>query len=156
MKAAKSAGLVGTLLLVVSAAMLMTAGPAQAEVSCHKINAKGVGQDLGGGMTEAQIIGGGLLQGTTEAAFVITADTPPAFPFEGTVTFTTKKATLTVTITGTFDVSTGNFAASGPVSGATGKLAGATGTLTFEGTQDLSTGVFTEDVTGLICVDLAP
>ena len=37
---------------------------AQAAVSCHKINAKGIGQDLGGGVTNANIDGGGLLSGT--------------------------------------------------------------------------------------------
>jgi hypothetical protein len=41
------------------------ASPAAAAASCHKINAKGVGQDLGGGNTTANINGGGLLNGTT-------------------------------------------------------------------------------------------
>jgi hypothetical protein len=44
----------------------------------------------------------------------------------------------------------------GPVTGATGKLAGATGTLLFEGVEDLSTGMFAENVTGVICVNLSP
>ena len=51
---------------------------------------------------------------------------------------------------------TGEFSASGPVTDATGKLAGATGTLPFDGVEDLSTGSFVEEVTGLVCVDLAP
>ncbi len=44
------------------AGMLLLAGSVQAGTggeSCHKINAKGVGQDLGGGSTTARIIGGG-------------------------------------------------------------------------------------------------
>lgn len=143
------------LVLVVVAAVVM-AGQAHAGVSCHKINAKGVGQDLGGGNTEARIIGGGLLNGTTQATFAITGGAPPVFLIEGTVTFTTKRATLTVVAAGTFNVATGAFAATGPVTGATGKLAGATGTLTFEGVQDLATGEFVEDVSGLVCVNLAP
>jgi hypothetical protein len=46
---------------IVATTGLFIAGQAYAGVSCHKINAKGVGQDLGGGNTEAYIIGGGLL-----------------------------------------------------------------------------------------------
>jgi len=41
--------------LFVVAVSLLAVSPAHAAVSCHKINAKGVGQDLGGGMTQAQI-----------------------------------------------------------------------------------------------------
>lgn len=78
------------------------------------------------------------------------------FTIAGTVVFTTSQATLSVTVTGTFDVSTGEFASTGPVTAATGKLAGATGTLLLEGIEDLSTGAFAEDVSGLVCVDLAP
>jgi hypothetical protein len=126
-----------------------------AAVSCHKINAKGVGQDRGGGVTEAQLIGGGLLHGTTLGSFAITGGTPPDLSFSGTVTFTTKHATLIVTVVGTFNVANGNFIASGPVTAASGKLSGATGSLMLEGVQDLPTGKFVEDVTGLICVDLA-
>jgi hypothetical protein len=142
--------------LVVAAIALASVGQAHAAVSCHKINAKGVGQDLGGGVTTARIIGGGLLHGTTAGNFMITGGSPPVLSIAGTVTFTTKQATLTVSVAGTFDVSTGDFAATGPVAAATGKLAGATGTLLLEGVQDLSTGSFVEDVTGLICVDLSP
>jgi hypothetical protein len=127
---------------------------AQAEISCHKINAKGVGQDLGGGITRAQIIGGGLLHGTTQARFTITGGAPPAVSVSGTITFTTKKALLTVTVDGIFDVVGGKFMTAGPVTAATGRLSGATGMLAFEGAQDLATGVFTEDVSGLICVDV--
>jgi hypothetical protein len=142
--------------IVVAATALALFGQAHAAVSCHKINAKGVGQDLGGGVTTARIIGGGLLHGTTAGNFMITGGSPPVLSIAGTVTFTTKQATLTVSVAGTFDVSTGDFAATGPVTAATGKLAGTTGTLLLEGVQDLSTGSFVEDVTGLICVDLAP
>ena len=86
---------------------------------------------------------------------MITGGTPPDLSFSGTVTFTTKHATLIVTVVGTFNVANGNFIASGPVTSASGKLSGATGSLILEGVQDLPTGKFVEDVTGLICVDLA-
>lgn len=152
----KVVGRVVLLLLFVGVGTLMTASQALAAVSCHKINAKGVGQDLGGGVTEADIIGGGLLQGTTAGNFVITGFSGTVASFAGTVVFTTNQGTLTVTVAGIFDVATGEFSASGIVTGATGKLAGATGTLLLEGIQDLSDGRFVEDVTGTICVDLAP
>ena len=38
----------------------------------------------------------------------------------------------------------------------TGRLTGMTGQLTLRGVEDLSTLASTEDVTGEICVDLAP
>ena len=140
--------------MFVIAAAFVGVGTTQAGVSCHKINAKGAGQDLGGGITTAQIIGGGLLHGTTQGNFSI-AGGPPEFSIAGTVMFTTKHSTLTVGVTGTFNVAMGNFIATGPVTVATGKLGGATGTLTLEGVEDLATGKFVEDVSGVICVDLA-
>lgn len=145
----------GILRSVLSVTCVLFASHVSAGVSCHKINAKGEGQDLGGGITEARIIGGGLLHGTTLGSFAITGGAPPVFTIAGTVAFITKHATLTVTVAGTFDVSTGDFVASGPVSAATGKLSGATGSLVLDGVQDLATGKFVEDVTGLICVDLS-
>ena len=141
------------------AGIVLLAAPVQATTggqSCHKINAKGVGQDLGGGSTTAQIVGGGLLHGTTAGAFAIVGGAPPAFAIAGTVVFTTNAGTLTVGVSGTFDVSTGAFTSTGLVTGSTGKLEGATGSLTLEGVQDLGTGAFTETVTGSICVDLSP
>ncbi|MEO5742021.1 MAG: hypothetical protein ABIS29_15650 [Vicinamibacterales bacterium] len=135
---------------------LMMVSPAQAAESCHKINAKGVGRDLGGGLTEARIIGGGLLHGTTEGNFTVIGFSGTVASFVGTVEFTTRQGTLTVTVAGTLDVATGEFSAAGTVTGATGNLAGATGDLSFEGLEDLADGSFVEDVTGEICVDLAP
>lgn len=142
-------------LSLLTASMLAFASGADAAVSCHKINAKGVGQDLGGGMTQAQVIGGGLLHGTTAASFAV-GGAAPVFLLNGTVTFTVNRATLTVLVGGSFDVSTGIFIVSGPIASATGKLAGATGTLMLDGVEDLATGKFTEDISGLLCVDLAP
>ena len=144
---------------------LVQAGRATAAVSCHQINAKGAGQGApaqpgdppGLIRTVAQIRGGGLVQGTTEAAFQVTGSTPTGIAFGGDLTFTTNRATLTVDLDGSLDLATGEFDASGEVGGATGKLEGATGTLTLAGVQDLldPAGSFTETVSGEICVDLA-
>jgi hypothetical protein len=154
MKVAKSV----LLILCVGLSTLLVAGDAnaKADVSCHNIRAKGVGQDQGGGVTTARIIGGGLLHGTTVGNFVVTGFSGTVATLGGTVVFTTNNATLTVTITGSFDVVSGEFSASGPVTGATGQLAGATGNHLFGGIEDLSDGTFVEDVTGQICVDLGP
>jgi len=137
--------------------MLVMLSPVQvaaAGVSCHAINATGAGQDLGGGNTTAQVSEGGLLQGTTAGSFAISG-APPIFGIAGTVTFTTNKGTLTAGVAGTLNVFTGDFAAAGPVTGATGKLDGATGSLSFAGNENLGTGSFTETITGSICVDLS-
>jgi hypothetical protein len=141
-------------LLIVLA--LIVVSPVQAATSCHNINAKGVGQDLGGGVTRADIKGGGLLQGTTVGNFAITGIAGTVATIEGIVTFTTNQASLSVTVAGTLDVATGEFDAAGSVTNATGKLAGATGDLVFAGVENLSDGSFVEDVTGSICIDLAP
>jgi hypothetical protein len=148
------------LILGIVAASLVVLSPVQvaaAGVSCHTINATGAGQDLGGGNTTAQISEGGLLQGTTAASFSIVdvSGFPPILGIAGAVTFTTNKGTLTAGVAGTLNVLTGDFAAAGPVTGATGKLAGATGSLSFAGNENLGTGSFTETITGNICVDLS-
>jgi len=144
--------------------MLVQAGPATATVSCHQINARGEGRGAppqagdppGLIRTVAQIRGGGLLQGTTEAVFQVTGSTPTGIAFAGDIDFTTNRATLTVDLDGTLDLTTGEFAASGDVTEATGKLDGATGTLTLAGRQNLldPAGSFAETVSGQICVDL--
>src|SRR6266545_7395481 len=81
-----SSGLMSTLVMV----------PAQAAGGCHNINAKANGQDAGGGVTHAQVIGGGLLQGTTDGNFTITGFTGAVASIAGAVTFTANNATLTV------------------------------------------------------------
>jgi hypothetical protein len=140
------------LAVLVVAINLMTIAPAQAAGSCHNINAKGQGQDLGNGVTNAQIIGGGLLHGTTVGHFTVTGLSGALASIAGTVAFSANKATLTVAVAGTFDLSTGAFNASGPVSASTGKLAGATGSVSFAGTENLGNGSFVEDIDGNICL----
>ena len=148
--------LVKTLLLLLLLIPAATAAPAAAAVSCHVINAKGVGQDVGGGVTRAEILGGGLLHGTTNAAFTITGLSGTVASFTGTIVFTVNNATLTATVNGTLDLSTGEFNATTSSISGTGKLAGATGSLTFSGVENLADGSFKETVTGEICAELAP
>jgi hypothetical protein len=142
--------------VIAFAVAAITPAVALGGTACHSIDATGVGQDLGGGHTVAQISDGGLLQGTTAAAFEITGLSGTVASFAGTITFTTNRGTLTATVAGTLDLATGAFSATTSSLSGTGKLAGASGSLAFDGVENLATGAFTEDVTGLICVDLAP
>ena len=71
------------LFLFTFAATLIMVGAAHAAVSCHKINAKGAGQDIGGGITQAQIIGGGLPHGTTQGIFAVTGVCHRSSPSQG-------------------------------------------------------------------------
>jgi hypothetical protein len=142
-------------LLCVAATGLLVAGGAHAksasqDESCRSVHATGAGQDLGGGNTAATISHGGLLNGTTSGHFVISG-APPVFTINGTVAFTTKHGTIVATVAGTFDVTTGAFTASGPLSSGTGSLAGITGTLTLTGVENLATGAFTETISGTLC-----
>jgi len=148
------------LLLLVIAPALGTFADARAAESCHKINAKGVGQQVSDTETTATILGGGLLHGTTYGDFSGSipdySNYPPIIAFsEGTITFTTNRGTLTVTVAGTMEFTlTGQmiFIGEGAVTDAAGKLAGATGNLHFDAVEDMTTGSFVETVTGNICV----
>lgn len=135
---------------------MIAPGTASAAPSCHNINGKGAGQDPGRGQTVARIGGGGLLRGTTAGDFTVTGASGTILNISGKVTFTTHQGTLTVSVSGTLDTITGTFRTAGPVTASTGKLASATGSLTFDGTENLGTGSFVEDVSGTVCVDLAP
>src|SRR5918912_1012370 len=152
----------GTILLVLVALAVAGAAPASAHgaVSCRPINAKatGVGQELGGGQVQvtAQVIGGGLLHGTYEASFTIVGFSGTVASFEGPIVFTVAGGTLTAQVTGTLDVTNGQFQATSTSITGTGRLAGATGSLTFSGVENLVTGSSTETITGVICVDLSP
>jgi hypothetical protein len=143
-------------LLIALAMVPIGPAPGLAATSCHAIDASGVGQDLGGGRTVAQISDGGLLQGTTAASFTITGFSGTVASFAGTITFTTNRAMLTAHVAGTLDVATGAFSATTSGMSGSGKLAGATGSLVFNGVENLAAGAFTETIGGSICVDLAP
>jgi hypothetical protein len=126
-------------------------GGSPTDAGCRPVHGVGAGQDLGGGNTMATITHAGVLNGTTTAHFDITGGAPPAFTIAGTLVLTTKQGTLTVSLAGTFNVATGVFNASGPITASTGKLAGSTGTLTLSGVENLATGAFTETITGTLC-----
>jgi len=145
-------------LLILTALAISAVAPATAlgGTSCHRIDASGVGQDLGLGQTVAQISDGGLLQGTTAASFAITGFAGTVASFAGTITFTTNRGSLTASVAGTLDVATGAFSATTSSLSGTGKLDGATGSLAFDGVENLATGAFTEVIVGSICLDLAP
>jgi hypothetical protein len=145
-------------------ALLAVPGPAVAAKSCRAISATGTGSGAPAEpgdppnlvRTQAQLADAGLLQGTTAAAFTITGATDTGVSFAGPLTVTTNRATVVLDLTGTLDLTTGQFVGSGPIVAATGKLFGATGSLTLSGQQDLTdpAGHFTETVSGSICVDL--
>jgi hypothetical protein len=139
-------------------ALSLAAGiPARAEVTCHKINAKGEGAFTGPTTTESQIIGGGILHGTTTAELFITGTDPTtgALTFEGTLVLTNEHGTLTLDIfDGLYDPVTGEFSNDSVVTSGTDRFAGATGELTFHGFV-FPDGAFIDDaIVGEICVDL--
>ena len=94
----------GKLLLAAVVASLLASSPLRADDGRHKINARGVGritsQTPTGGTTVSQIIGGGLLNGTTKSVLVFTGfdlDTGDVF-YEGSLVLTSKHGTLTLAI----------------------------------------------------------
>ena len=101
--------------------------------------------------TTATVTKDPLLKGTLSGHFVVTGAPTPDLPFAGAVTFTTKKGTLTVGVTGVLDTTTGDFMTSQPVTAGTGRFAEATGHLMVTGNQD-ATGAFTETIDGRLCL----
>jgi hypothetical protein len=145
-------------MLVLLSAMVVTAGGAQTTSaavghdSCLSVHARAIGQNLGGGHTQATIVHAGILNGTTVGQLVITGGTPPVLTVMGTGVLTTHNGTLTVSVVGTFNGATGEFRATGQVVHGTGIFAGATGVLTFVGLEDLTSGSFTQTITGTVCL----
>ena len=106
--------------------------------------------------TSSQIIGGGILHGTTTAMLTITG--PPVSnvaPFDGTLVLTTNQGTLTLEIlNGMFNVATGEFSNQSVVTTGTGRFDGASGGLFFHGFT-FPDGTFIDDeVSGTICVQV--
>ena len=145
-------------MLVLLAAAVVTAGGAQTTSaavphdSCLSVNARSIGQNLGHGQTTATITHAGILNGTTTGQLQITGGTPPLLTVVGTGVLTTHHGTLTVNLAGTFNTATGVFQATGQIVHGTGMLAGATGVLTFVGLEDLTSGRFTQTITGTVCL----
>jgi hypothetical protein len=131
------------------------------EKGCHKINAKGKGITINpspaGATTEADIIGGGILNGTTRAEFVFTGPPDPQtgeIPFDGELVLTTKHGVLTFNaVNGALNGGTGKFSTELYVIGGTGRFSNATGSLFISGITNLDTGDFTEDISGEICLN---
>jgi len=142
-------------LLVLVLALLTSFTPAYASGQRHKINAKGTGQLTSPTTTAGQIIGGGLLHGTTTAELNITAvdDLTGDAAYVGTFVITTKHGTLTFNDVGVFNLRTGAFNSHSTVVAGTGRFAGATGDLYFAGVVDLPTGSFTDEISGAIFLD---
>lgn len=145
---------------------LVGASPAGADDDCVTVDTTGSGQGITppGEIPIRTIatIDSGLLQGTTAAAFVPTGLADGVLSFAGDIVFTTVEedddeggdvSTLTVALTGTLDVVTGDFVASGDVVSGTGEFDETTGSLVLAGVQDLVDGSFTETVTGELCLD---
>jgi hypothetical protein len=121
---------------------------------CTPIRAAGVGQDLGNGQTTATISSHGLLLGTTAAGFTVTGQVGTVASFMGPIVLTNRFGTITAPVTGTLDVSTGDFRSSSTTLSGSGAYQVITGSLTFSGNENLLTGAFTELITGDLCVTI--
>ena len=153
---ARLAGWAGAVLT--AAAVLV---PAQADAAarvadhqrCTPVEATGVGDDLGGGRTEATLSVAGVPVATSAAAFTIGAVDGTVAGFTGPIVLTPLRGpgTLTAQVAGTFDLASGAFRATSTSLSGTGPLKKVTGTLTFAGVEDFADGSFTESVTGQLC-----
>jgi hypothetical protein len=75
-------------------------------------------------------------------------------PFTGPLVFTPTghSGTITAQLAGSFDVVTGVFSARSTSVSGVGALHGVTGTLAVLGTENFTTGAFTETLSGTLCV----
>jgi hypothetical protein len=120
---------------------------------CVPVRATGVGQDLGGGKTQATISRHGLVVGDTMAAFTIYQVVGTTASFTGPIVFTNALGTLTAQVAGTFDVASGAFRATSTSLTGTGLLHRVSGSVTLQGLEDFGTLRFTETITGRLCLD---
>ncbi len=159
-RATKVAGII--LVTVLSAVgVVAAAAPAQATTAriCLPVRLTGTGQDLGPDSqgvlhTTATLAVHGVPVGTTFASF--TPSGPPVgteLSFGGSIVFTPRigPGRLTATVQGGVDLSAGTFEATSTNVTGTGPFRHTTGRLTFAGTENLTTGAFTETVTGVLC-----
>ena len=132
---------------------------------CHNINATLVGGFVGPLNTAGEMIGGGLLNGTT--AFTgddleFSAGLAPTVPastasYTGVLVITTRHGALSLRDVGIFDTDVaggeGEFSSRARVIGGTGRFTGASGILFFHGdtAEDFT---FEADVSGEICLAL--
>jgi hypothetical protein len=146
-----------SLLAVLAVVVALPVGTAQAAAPhtralCVPVHATGVGQDLGGGKTQATISSHGLVVGRTHASFTINQVVGTTASFTGPIVFTSAPGTLTAQVAGTFDVVSGAFRATSTSIAGTGLLRGVTGNVTLAGLEDFATLGFTETITGRLCV----
>jgi hypothetical protein len=137
--------------------VLTCAGVAQAKSRvarqlCVPVHATGVGQDLGNGMTEATISSHGVVLGTTHATFTPTTVTPTAESFTGPIVFSSNVGMLTAQVTGAVDLTAGTFTATSTSITGTRFLRAVGGQVTLSGSENLTTGAFTETITGKLCI----
>jgi hypothetical protein len=147
--------------LLMACAVALPAGVAEAHASrhtralCVPVRAHGVGQDLGNGATEATITSRGVVLGMTRATFSPTSETTTSLSFDGPIVFTPQLSsvgTLTAQVTGGFDLVSGEFHASSTSITGTGLLGHVGGHISIAGTENLTTGSFTEKLSGTLCV----
>jgi hypothetical protein len=147
----------GSLFALLAVAVALTAATAQGAtprttVICVPVHATGVGQDLGGGKTQATISSHGLVVGPTNASFAINQVVGTTASFTGPIVFTSPLGTLTANVAGTFDVASGAFGATSTSITGTGLLRRVSGSVTLAGLEDLATLGFTETITGRLCL----
>lgn len=144
-------------LVVLLGLFTLPTGVAQASRSIHPrraclpVSATGVGQDLGGGHTQATISSHGFVLGHTAATFTATAPVSGVESFTGPIVFGFRGGTLTAQVNGTASTTTGAFEARSTSITGTGLAAGVTGHVTISGTEG-PTGSFTETITGSLCL----
>jgi hypothetical protein len=138
--------------LAIAGALPAAAQAAPAHHLCVPVRATGVGQDLGGGRTQATISVHHVVVGTTNASFTITGQEGAVANFNGPIVFSSRLGTLTAHVTGQFDLGAGAFKATSTSITGSGLLAAVTGRVTVAGTEDFATGSFTETITGRLCV----
>jgi len=138
-------------------AQAATAAPATV---CAPVFLTAAGQDLGpdgqGNLhTTATVSLVGVQVATTNATFAPAGSpTGTTLSFSGPIVFSPIGAgtpTLTANVLGTVDLGRGSFQATSTSVTGTGLLTGVSGSLTFRGTENLSTGVFNETITGRVC-----
>lgn len=144
-----------SLLAALTIVVAVPAGAAQgatlpAGPICLPVSASGVGQDLGGGHTQATISIHGVVVGRTNASFT-TQVVGTIASFTGPIVFSSLPGTLTAQVAGTFDLTTGAFLATSTSITGTGLLRGITGRVTLVGHESLTNGTFTETLTGQLC-----
>jgi len=161
----------GLIVLLFALALVGTVGPVRqtkaAADGCHKINAQFAGAYVIppdcpsplGLCTQEQIIGGGLLTGTSRGHFVAAVPlvatglpvSPTILSYVFEFVITTERGTLTLRDTGIFDQASGEFTDLSRVVGGTERFEGASGTLFLNGKFTDATS-FEGDISGEICL----